>query len=152
MGRLTNSKKEKLIRIETARHTLDKHLETGFITEEDIIFLASRDINYGLKKNNKKHNYKSSVLRDIFNCPFLLCDQKNLSIEMKKVLPMFLKARYETEKEMLNFYLKEAYISKEEYEIELDELDFVYYKSSNDGKNIQKTGSAIGVISKVKQI
>ena len=71
---------------------------------------------------------------------------------MKKVLPMFLKARYETEKEMLNFYLKEAYISKEEYEIELDELDFVYYKSSNDGKNIQKTGSAIGVISKVKQI
>ena len=53
---------------------------------------------------------------------------------------------------MLKFYLKEAYISKEEYDKELDELDFVYYKSSNDGKNIQKNGTAVGVINKVKQI
>lgn len=140
MGRLTNSKKEKLIRIETARYELDKHLETGFIKEEDIMYLASRDINFGLKTVCKKYNYKASVLKDIFNSPFILCDQERLSDNLKSLLPLFLNSRYQTEKEMLDFYLKEAYITKEEYDKELDELDFVFYKSSNEGKIIQKTG------------
>ena len=77
---------------------------------------------------------------------------KKIWVLTKKILPIFLSSRYETEKEMLDFYFKECYITEEEYNKELDELDFVYYKSSNDGKNIQKTGRAIGVISKVKQI
>ena len=152
MGRLTNSKKEKLVRIETARYILGKHLENGLITIEDIMALACKNANYGLKISDKKYSYKASVLKDIFNCPFLLCDQENLSIEIKKLLPIFLNTRYQIEKDMLDYYYKECYFSKEEYDKEIDELDFVYYKSSNDGKKIQKTGTAVGINSKVKKI
>ena len=113
--------------------------------------LASKNANYGLKKGNKQ-NYKSSILKDIYNCPFLLCDQENLSVDIKKLLPVFLNTRYQIEKDMLDFYYSECYFTEEEYNKEIDELDFVYYKSSNDGKKIQKTGTAVGIISKVKQI
>ena len=89
MGRLTNSKKEKLIRIEAARYVLGRNLENGLITEEDIFLLASKKINYGIKSGSKKYSYKEAVLKDIFNCPFLLCDQKNLSIDEKNITDIF---------------------------------------------------------------
>lgn len=143
MGKLSANKKKKLIIIEEKRYEINNFLENGFITEEDIMSLASKDINYGVKNEYRRYDYKEAILKDIFNCPFLLCDQKNLSLKIKEILPIFLKARYETEKEMLDLYLKQAYITQDEYNNEIDELDFVYYRSSNDGKNIQKEGKLL---------
>lgn len=138
MSRLTNSKKIKLLSIEKARLQLSVDLKNGLIKEEDIILLGYKSINYGFKCG--KSSYKQSVLRNIFNSPFVLCDQDSLSLNIKKILPVFLEARYKTEQEELKYQYEQCYISKEEYEKELDELEFVYYKSSLDGKNILKTG------------
>lgn len=138
MSILTNSKKIKLLRIEKARLELAVSLKNNLITEEDIISLGHKNINYGFKC--EKTNYKQAILRNIFNCPFVLCDQDNLSLCVKKILPIFLDSRYKIEQDELKYQYEEGYISKEEYEKELDELLFVYYKSSNDGKNILKTG------------
>ena len=149
MGRLTNAKKIKLLKIEKARIKLAVELKNGLITEEDIILLARKNNSYVFKDGNKKTSYKKIVLKDIFNCPFLLCDQPYLSINIKKILPYFLDARYKTEQDELKYQFDECYISKEEYEKELDELEFVYYKSSNDGKSILKTGHVIDVKSNI---
>ena len=140
MAGLSNSKKQKLLIIEKARYILAQDLINGVITEKDIIYLIGKNINFGLKNCHQKLNYKNSVLREIFTCPFLLCDQQNLSIEIKKLLPFFLDARYNVEKDMLDFYYNNGYINELEYKKELDELLFVYYKSSEDGKSIFKTG------------
>lgn len=152
MGRLTNSKKIKLLRIEKARLSLSVYLKNGFINEEDIILLGHKNFDYCFRYGNKRISYKQTILKNIFNCPFLLCDQDSLSLNFKKILPLFLDSRYKTEQDELKYQFNEGYISEEQYEKELDELEFVYYKSSNDGKNILKTGNAIGVINKVKQI
>lgn len=144
MGRLTNSKKIKLLRIEKARIFLKQDLENGLITEEDVIGLFNKDVNYGINKK-QIFNKKEKLLKDIFNCPFLLCDQDVLSQDLKKVLPVFLSVRYNIEKEMLDFYYKQGYLNEIEYNKELDELEFCYYKSSKDGKNILKTGCVVGI-------
>lgn len=143
MGRLTNSKKIKLLKLEKARLQLSADLKNGLITEEDLIKLGTKDVNYGFKYGNI--NYKLSVLKSILNCPSVLCDQDSLSIEFKKILPLFLDARYKIEQDELKYQYSEGYISKEEYEKELDELEFVYYKSSEDGKSILKTGHVLDV-------
>ena len=143
MGRLTNSKKIKLLKLEKARLMLSVDLKNGLITEEDIIKLGTKDANYGFKYG--KVSYKLAVLKSVLNCPSVLCDQDSLSIEFKKILPLFLDARYKIEQDELKYQYSEGYISKEEYEKELDELEFVYYKSSNDGKSILKTGHVCDV-------
>jgi len=145
MSRLTNSKKIKLLRIEKARLELNISLKNGLITEQDIILLEDKNLDYGVENIMAHSKYKQKLLRDIFNCPFLLCDQDILSLDLKKILPYFLDSRYKTEQEELKCQFEEGYISKEQYEKELDELEFVYYKSSNDGKNILKTGHVSAV-------
>ena len=145
MSKLTNSKKIKLLEIEKARLELALNLKNGLITEEDIILLGRKNIEYIFKYTNSNSNYKKSVLRNILSCPFLLCDQDILSLSVKKVLPIFLDSRYKMEQDELKYQYKEGYISKEEYEKQLDELEFLYYKSSDDGKNILKTGHVSNV-------
>ena len=143
MGRLTNSKKIKLLQIEKARAILAIDLKNGLITEEDIILLGHKNIEYIFKYSNKPSNYRKSILRNILSCPFLLCDQGSLSLNVKKILPLFLDSRYKIEQDELKYQYSEGYISKEEYEKELDNLKFVYYESSNDGKSILKTGHVV---------
>ena len=65
MGRLTNSKKIKLLKLEKARLQLSADLKNGLITEEDLIKLGTKDVNYGFKYGNI--NYKLSVLKSILN-------------------------------------------------------------------------------------
>ena len=145
MGRLINSKKIKLFEIEKARLMLAIDIKNGLITEDDIILLGHKNIEYIFKYTNKPSNYKKSVLRNILSCPFLLCDQDSLSLNIKKILPLFLDSRYKIEQEELKYQYEKGYISKEEYQKELDELEFVYYKSSNDGKSILKIGHVCNV-------
>ena len=145
MSRLTNKQKKKLLKIEKARLDLSICLEKGLITEKDIISLGRKDVEYIFKYSDRTSNYNKSVLRNILSCPFLLCDQDNLSLNVKQILPFFLGSRYKIEQEELKLQYEEGFISKEEYEKELEELLFIYYKSSNDGINILKTGHVCDV-------
>lgn len=53
MGRISNSKKIKLLRIEKARFELGRELQTQFINEADIMYMLSKDVNYGVHKKQK---------------------------------------------------------------------------------------------------
>ena len=88
MGRLSNSKKIKILRIEKARFELGRELETGFINDSDIMYMLSKDVNFGTHK--KREFFRHKILKDIINCPYLLCDQEYLSPEIKKILPSIL--------------------------------------------------------------
>lgn len=146
---LTETKKIKLLEIEKARILLNIELENGVITEKDLINLLSEKADYGFIKSNEFNSYKRRVLKDIFNSPFILCDQKNLSIRVKKLLPIFLNCRYSMEKDYLNYMYNECYISKEEYELEKKLIKFYYFQSSEDGKSILKTGHVNNVLNNI---
>ena len=152
MGRLSNEKKKKLLIIERERIILDELLKSGFIIEQDIIDLLREDLSFGLVTPNDRKNSRDQVLKNIFNCPFLLCDQERLSLNMKKLLPSILKCRYDIEHEVLEYLLKIGEISKEEFESELDMLEYCYYKSSFDGKEILKNGHVKDVVDNVIRV
>lgn len=143
---ITEKKKLKLLQIEQARNKLSIYLENGFITEEDVLSLLSVKINYGLKFKNRQYTYKQSVMKSIFNSPFVLCDQKHLSLNVKQILPIFLNSRYYIELEELDHQKEEGYMSLEEYIEEKKLLEFCYYKSSIEGKEILKNGHVSNVL------
>ena len=143
---ITENKKILLERIQEARNKFEIDFNNGIITEEEIIGLLRVKGDYGFKYKDKFHTYKSSVLRSIFNSPFVLCDQDELSIAMKKFLPILINARYDMELEELDSQLDLNYISEAEY-IEMKKLlKFCYYESSIDGKSILKTGHVNNVL------
>ena len=137
---LTEKKKINLKRIEEARHTLNIYLQNEFITESDILYLLKVKSDYGFKYKDKFHSYKSSVLRSIYNSPFILCDQNYLSLNVKQLLPIILKCRFEMEIQELKYMLENDFIKKEQYIEEEKLIKYNYYGSSKDGKNILKTG------------
>ncbi|MBR6689921.1 MAG: hypothetical protein IKL65_01150 [Bacilli bacterium] len=110
---ITEKKKLLLIRIEQAREILNIELKNGLITELDILHLLKEGTDYGFKCKDKPQNYKKSVLRSIFNSPFVLCDQKYLSLNIKQVLPLMLYSRYQIEMNELNGMLENGFISNE---------------------------------------
>jgi len=130
----TNKKREQLIKIEIAREKIDYDLANEIITDTDILMLELVDSNFGF--NNNKENYKVSVLTRIYNNPFLLCDLKNLSLEIKETLPSFLSYRYNMELKELEYQFKQGFINKKELDEQKSLLEFLYYKTSKDGKNI----------------
>lgn len=142
--KINEQKRLNLFRIEQARFMLNYNIENDIITEGDIISILKLDSNFALNKKNT--NYKTKVLRDIYNSPFILCDQKNLSLDFKKILPIILNTRYLIELEELNLMYKKGYIDKDEYTFEEKMLKFNYYQSSEDGKNILKTGHVSNVL------
>lgn len=131
-----------LLRIEKARIMLSGELEREFITTRDIISSFSKDSNYRLSNN---HEYKICVLKNIINSPFLLCDQDNLDIEIKKLLPNILKVRYDIELEELYVLYENGDISDNELLESKEMLKFCYYESSVEGKQILKTGKVKNV-------
>lgn len=146
---LTEIKKIKLLQIEKARILLNIELENGVITEKDLINLLSERADYGFIKKDEFNSYKKRILKDIFNSPFLLCDQENISIRVKKLLPIFLKCRYDMEIDQLNYMYNECYINEEEFEKEKKLIKFYYYQSSTDGKSILKTGHVNNVLNNI---
>lgn len=136
MGRLSNSKKIKILRIEKARLELGRELQTGFIDDSDIMYMLSKDVNFGTHKKREFFRYK--ILKDIMNCPFLLCDQEYLSPKIKFMLPYILISRFNIEKDELDYQFENCYIDEETYNKELDELEYFYFKSTEEGKEIFK--------------
>lgn len=143
---ITEKKKVLLEQIEQARNTFKSDFINGVITEEDILGLLKVKGDYGFKYRDSFHTYKSNVLRSIFNSPFVLCDQDDLSLLVKKFLPFLLGARYDMEIEELQGQLNLEYISEEEYVEKKKLLKFCYYDSSLDGKSILKTGHVNNVL------
>ena len=137
---LTEKKTLKLEQIKQARNMLSIELNNEFITEDDILHLLSVKNDYGFKYKDKAQTYKLSILWNIFNSPFLLCDQDNLSLNVKQIIPLILNFRYNMEINELNNMLECGHITKEEYIEEEKLIKFCYYGSSKDGKNILKTG------------
>lgn len=125
-----------LLKIEKARLNLYKDLEMGIITEEDIINVFRKNINFGFRINGHRLNYREAILKDIFNCPFILCDL-NLSVYTRNIFIYFLNARYELEKEQLDYSYNNAFMSKEEYLKELELLHYNYYEASEEGKTFE---------------
>lgn len=138
METLYKDEKIKLLQIKKAKIALGIDLENGLITENEILNLFNYDHNYSIT-NQKTFDYKKSILKQIYNCPFLLCDQEKLSFKVKTELISFLKNRYEMELNELDKLLELEYLSYDEYLYEKKMLKFCYYKSSEDGeKNLNK--------------
>ena len=143
MKKFTKEVQIKFFNIEKKRIELSRFLEGGFITEEEIVSLTKQSANYGVRTSDIGKNPKKAMLKNIFNCPFLLCDQKKLSNDIKQLLPYMLQARYNTELDNLKVYLEQGFIDENEYNDTVDELKFFYYESTNDGKSILENGHAI---------
>lgn len=144
---MLETKENLLKKIQLLRFKLNKELENGLVSEDDIIFLMNNNKGYIYCKNKELQSYKQKVLKDIYNCPFLLCDQNNVSLKIKKLLPLFLHMRYLKEIEEIEFLLKSSYINNKEYEELIKITRFTYFESSIDGKNILENGQVDNVIS-----
>lgn len=140
MGKLTNDKKINLLKIKRERLFLGIDLENGLIKENDILSLLKVDSEYGYIKRQGRLYYKESVLKQIYNCPFLLCDQELLSKKVKSIIPIFLNTRYDMELDELDILVETGQISYDEYLNLKEMLKFCYYESSNEGKEILKKG------------
>ena len=145
---MTTIEKKKVLleQIQEARNKFKIDFNNGIITEAEIMRLLKVKSDFGFKYRTTVHTYKSNVLRSIFNSPFVLCDQDDLSIIMKKILPFLLGARYEMEIEELDGQLRLGYISNNEYIKKKQLLKFCYYESSEEGKSILKTGHVKNVL------
>lgn len=144
MGRLTSEKKHLLLRIERQRIYIGNYLFNKVITDKDIYELTNTSFSNMLDVN-QSINTKTKMLKIIYSCPFLLCDQKYISNNIKIILPSFLEYRYNMEIDELENRYKQGCYSKEEYLEEKRKIYFVYYDSSDDGKNIIKKGVCKGI-------
>lgn len=146
MNDLEARKEENLERINKAREILDMNLECNLISSENIISLLKKDKEYAF---SRPKNNKDRFLKQIIISPFILCDQKRLSLEVKKLLPIILETRCQDEVEELEKQNELGFIDDGELKEELEILKFVYYLSSEDGREILRTGHVKNVKSKV---
>lgn len=126
-----------LLKIQSGRLKLREDLACGTITTEDIIWLSKRDCGYGLEKVTTE---KEKLLQEIYNSPFLLCDQDNLDLRIKTLLPYILENRYKTEIEELKYFYSSGFITKEELKAKRDLIKYSYYYTSEDGQYILRRG------------
>lgn len=138
MEYLTNEKRTNLLKIQHSKLVLSNDLGNNLISSDEIYNLFSKTSDYGIINDNFDKSYKDKILKLIYNCPFLLCDQECLDEKIKKVLPIFLDFRYNTELMELNKLLELKDISIKEYITSKDILEFCYYKTSEEGKDILK--------------
>lgn len=143
MKELTKEQHIILLKIEKARITLAGELQRGYITTRDIISTFLKDSEYRLSNN---HEHKTNILKNIINSPFILCDQDNLEMDIKKLLPNILKTRYDLEMEELYSLYNNGDITDDELLDGKQMLKFCYYESSMDGKQIFKNGKVKSVV------
>ena len=135
-------------KLEVSRNLIKRALDEGEITEEEIISNFKKNINDILNiYSSKDKSYLDLLLAEIYLNPYILCDQ-NISIRLRKLLPLLLDVRYKTELAELDYLFNEVMITKDEYNSHKKNLDFLYYGSSKDGRRIKKEGVAIGIIKK----
>ena len=136
--KMSKENEAKLKRIKAERKVLGIYLRTKSIKNSEISTLFKINSSYGVIEINTNLSRKKLMLVQILNAPFLLCDQEYLSIPMKKELPNFLINRYKAELEELKYFHEQGLISNEEYIADKEDLKFIYFKSSEEGKAILK--------------
>ena len=125
------------LRIDAARLRIGKELEGNLIGTDDLIGLLIQSNDFGLIP---VVSIKEKVLQEIFNAPFLLCDQAVLDVEVKKLLPDILANRYRQEIEELKYYRSLGYMTREEANEQLEFIKFCYYYTSEEGQYILRRG------------
>ena len=127
--------------IKLSRGKVGQALSSGIITNADLVWLIKQNASFGITPvATKKHR----LLQEIFNAPFLLCDQPSLDGSIKSLLPSMLVARYSHEVDELKCMQEIGYIDKQEEETEIEMLRYVYYETSEEGKAIlQKNGQNV---------
>ena len=128
---------EDLDRIKEAESTLADYLKNGFITESDIMQLFNETSNYGINIIYGV-DYKTKILRMIYNCPFILCNVDNLSRTLKQELNKFLHKRYNMELDELDLYLNEGELSFDEYLDKKEILKLYYFGDSKKSRKVKK--------------
>ena len=152
MKKFTREMQKKVYNTEKTKIQLSRYIAASIITEEDIVELLNKDVNYGVRDLHLTNDPKEIMLKNIFNCPFILCDQKILSRNVKELLPYMLSARYNVELDNLKVYLEQGFIDEIEYSDLKDELMFFYYEYSRDGRSILETGHAFFENEKMKAL
>lgn len=130
-------KEQNLQRIYNARDVINQALISGLITSNDIFKLLGCDKEYIL---SSPKSYKELLLKQIAINPFLLCDQDNLDLNVKKIIPVLLTLRSNSEIDELEMMQELDFISEQELKEEIQMVKFNYYLSSEDGRNILKKG------------
>lgn len=139
-------KEQNLQRIYNARDVINQALISGLITSNDIFKLLRCDKEYVL---SSPKSYKELLLKQIAINPFLLCDQDNLDLNVKKIIPVLLTLRSNSEIDELEMMQELDFISEQELKEEIQMVKFNYYLSSEDGRNILKKGHVKNVKDKV---
>lgn len=121
------------LRIQENRLKISEQIEGKIITIDDLIWVFKQNRDFGLKKLVCP---KEKMLQEIFNAPFLLCDQSILNSETKKILFSFLEERYQQEIEELNCLCYLGYLTLNEKQEKIELLKYCYYHTSEDGKCI----------------
>jgi len=134
------------LKIQTARLRLGGEFERKTITTDDLAWLLRQNSDFGLVEVSSS---KEKVLQEIFNAPFLLCDQVALDLEIKKLLPSILGVRYHQEVEELKYLRSLGDMSKEEVKEQIDFLKFCYYYTSEEGQQILRRGHVKSVTDNV---
>jgi len=137
MDNIFEQKRLLSLKIKIARLKIGKKLLLGEITLDDLVGLYQNKNNYGLEQVTTK---KEKQLQEIFNCPFLLCDQDCLDWSFKKELPKILSIRYGAELGELRYCYTAGYITKEEYKEQRDLIKYSYYYTSEEGQYILRSG------------
>ena len=133
------------LKIDKQRYYLDMLLESGKINEKMLVNLMMKDSFFGIPHSGEELTLEEQALREIYNAPYLLCDQEHLSDNVKKLLPIFLESFYKRNREDLKRSYEEGDMTGNEYASVVKKLRYATYESSEDGKCIKQNGLCVGV-------
>ena len=133
------------LKIDKQRYYLEELLKSGKIDEKMLVNLMNQDSSFGVPYSGEKLTLEKEALREIYNAPFLLCDQEYLSDNIKKLLPIFLDNFYKRNREGFKKQYDDGDITGNEYARRVKLLKYITYESSGDGKNIKMNGMCLGV-------
>ena len=140
MNSIFRKKQLLLLKVQSVRLKLGQNIFDGNITVDDIVWLYQKNNNFGLEEVSTE---KEKLLQEIFNCPFLLCDQDFLDPSIKEKLPEILRSRYSAEIQELKYFYNNGDITKEEYQEQRDLIKYSYYYTSEEGQYILRRGHNI---------
>lgn len=125
------------LKIQAARLRIRVELSNGTFSNEDLMSLLQQHVNFGVDKNL---TYEEKLLQEIYNCPFLLCDQPSLDESIREVLPTLLQNRYNIEVQELKNQRSLGYLTKEQLQEEREMLKYCYFYTSQEGEQILRRG------------
>lgn len=125
-----------IIKLKSERAFISGMLENNELPKIQLLMLFNFPSEYGLKGFENKASLRSKVYKQIYNSPFLLCDQEHLNPSVKGPFEKFLNNRYVQELEEAYAMFNSGELSIDEYLDACNDLEFCYYKTSEEGEKI----------------